>query len=117
MISKSWRLRIFNWFGAGVIVVKDHTQEYKTMSNYVVNGGAQAWSNGTNGMTLTESNTENRHNFKNTITIKVTPATGGHIVSVSNRESSGSEELHVIPEGADFDRELGKIITYNGLKQ
>ena len=86
------------------------------MSNYGVNGGGLAWSNGTNGLTLTESNTD-KHNFKNTITIRVTPATGGHIVSVSNRESSGSEELYIISESADFDRELGKIITINGLKQ
>lgn len=115
MIPKRWRIAFFNWLGAGKVKLKDDTQEHKTMSNYVIGGGVgQNWSA---GITLTESNTENRHNFKNTITIKVTPATGGHIVSVSNREGSGSEELHVIPEGADFDRELGKIITYNGLKQ
>jgi len=114
MISRSWRLKIFNWFGAGVIVVKDHTQEHKTMSNYVVGGGVgQNW---TNGITLTEPGTEIRHNFKNTITIKVTPANGGHIVSVTSRENSGPEELHIIPEGTDFDRALGKIITFNGLK-
>ena len=86
------------------------------MSNYVVGGGIGVGQNWNNGITLTDSVAENRHNFKNTITIKVTPANGGHIVSVTSRENSGNEELHIIGEDADFDRELGKIITLNRLK-
>lgn len=114
MIPKSWRIAFFNWLGAGVLTLKDHTQEYKTMSNYVIGGGVgQNWAN---GIAVTDPGLENRHNFKNTITIKVTPANGGHIVSVNCRDNVGSEELHIIPEGVDFDRELGKIITLNRLK-
>jgi len=61
------------------------------------------------------------------ITFKITPANGGTIVTVTEdvREKnqitlSGyeREELYIIPDGvADFDRELGKIITMHRMKQ
>jgi hypothetical protein len=49
------------------------------------------------------------------MTIKVTPANGGNIVSVQSNDYAQGE-LHIIPEGSDFDRELGKIITMSKLK-
>lgn len=116
MIPRSWRIKFFNYLGAGRITLKDDQQENKTMSTYTLNGAAGAVQNwGLSGITLTEP--QYRHAFRNTITIKVTPATGGHIVSVSTADSSESDELHIIPESADFDRELGKIITLNRLRQ
>jgi hypothetical protein len=110
MIPKRWRVAFFNWLGAGKVkLTVDKPQEYTNMG-YTLNAGATNWSN---GITLGPTNISG-HGFKNTITIKVTPANGGHIVSVSGDESS--DELHIIPEGTDFDRELGKIITMNRLK-
>jgi hypothetical protein len=108
---KNFRIRIFNWLGAGKVTLKvDQPQEYTNMG-YTLNAGATNWSNG--GIdTITLGG--NQHNFRNTITIKVTPATGGHIVSVDS--NANHNELHIIPEGTDFDRELGKIITLNRLK-
>ena len=50
-----------------------------------------------------------------TMTIKITPANGGTIVQM-NLVEYGQGELYIIPDGADFDRELGKIITVSKLK-
>ena len=50
-----------------------------------------------------------------TMTIKITPANGGTIVQMLTDEY-GQGELHIIPDGGDFDRELGKIITLSKLK-
>lgn len=50
-----------------------------------------------------------------TMMIKITPANGGTIVQMHVQEYSQGE-LHIIPDGADFDRELGKIITMSKLK-
>ena len=61
------------------------------------------------------------------INIKITPANGGTIVTVSeDRRQENTitlsgyerEELYIIPDGVDdFDRELGKIITLHRMKQ
>lgn len=48
-----------------------------------------------------------------TITLQITPANGGTVVSV---RTHGAEELHVIADDANFDTELGKIITHHRLK-
>ncbi len=110
MIPRSWRVAFFNWLGAGKVkLTVDKTQEYTNMG-YTLNAGATNWNN---SVTLGPTNISG-HDFKNTITIRVTPANGGHIVSVN--ADNHTDELHIIPEGTDFDRELGKIITLNRLK-
>jgi hypothetical protein len=112
MMLKNWRVKFFNWLGAGKVrLTTDKAQEYTTMG-YTLNTGATNWSN---GVTLGLGQTNiTEPGFKNTITIKVTPASGGHIVSVDG--NANHNELHIIPEGTDFDRELGKIITIYRLK-
>ena len=50
-----------------------------------------------------------------TMTIKITPANGGTIIQMHLQEYSNGE-LYIIPDGSDFDRELGKIITMSKLK-
>lgn len=49
-----------------------------------------------------------------TLTIKITPANGGNIISVAPMNQT--ESLYIIPDGEDFDRELGKIVTMTKLK-
>ncbi len=111
MISKNWRIRLFNWLGAGKL--KLTVEEPKElMSTYTLNTGPYNIAPGS----ISINPGVDKHNFKNTITIKVTPANGGNIVSVTGDEYA-SGELYIIPEDADFDRELGKIITMNRLKQ
>ena len=105
---KNLRINILNWLAAGKIVIeKNKPQEYKSMS-YAIGGGAMS---GTINLGPQNSGPFNSQ----TITIKVTPANGGNIVCVQANDYAQGE-LYLIHDGADFDRELGKIITMSKLK-
>ena len=86
-------------------------QEYKPMS-YTL-GGVQ---NGTININPNMGyNPGAAPQTSQTMTIKITPANGGTIIQM-NLVEYGQGELYIIPDGADFDRELGKIITMSKLK-
>lgn len=105
MIPKRIRLKFFNWLAAGrMTLTTNQSEDYQNMS-YTLNAGTLD--------TITLGGSE--PSYKNTITIKITPAQGGTIVNVNTEQYTGGD-LYVIPDGADFDRELGKIITMNRLK-
>jgi hypothetical protein len=113
MIPKSWRIKLFNWLGAGKVTLTTHEspEEYKSMSYSLGNNG--------NGLTIAPngygSTSLGLQTTSQTMSIKITPANGGTIIQVNVLEY-GVGELYIIPEGADFDRELGKIITMSKLK-
>lgn len=111
MWFKNLRIKLFNWLGAGKITLTvDKPQEYNPMSTYVI-GGA-----GTGGITLNpNTGYSSAPQTSQTLTIKITPANGGTIVQM-NLVEYGHGELYIIPDGSDFDRELGKIITMSKLK-
>jgi hypothetical protein len=112
MIPKRWRIRIFNWFGAGKLTLtQDNPQEYKMANTYQISGAGY---NGIGG-SLTLGPTTQGPITGQTLTLKITPANGGSIVSVASQISS--ESLYIIADDADFDRELGKIITMAKLKE
>lgn len=107
------RIRIFNWFAAGKLTLTyEKPQEYNPMSTYTIGGGNGALSINPTGIGGYGSSTPQN---SQTMTIKVTPANGGTIVQIHVQEYS-SGELYIIPDGCDFDRELGKIITTSKLK-
>jgi hypothetical protein len=113
-VFKDLRIKIFNWFAAGKMTLTyEKPQEYK-MSSYTIAGGAGSmnYNPGLGGLTIGPS-TQGPVTGK-TLTIKITPATGGNIVSVAPMNQA--ESLYIIPDGDDFDRELGKIITMTKLK-
>ena len=108
MIPKSWRIAFFNWLGAGKVkLTVDKSQEY-TMGNTYTMGGSGA---GLGGLTINPSTPQTSQ----TLTIKITPANGGTIVQTQTGDYV-NVELYIIPDGIDFDRELGKIITVSKLK-
>ena len=112
---KRLRIQIFNWFAAGRMTLTQEPQEFKPMGTYVIGNGANSGSlsiapNGNMGY-----NTGATVQTERTMMIKITPATGGMIIQVNTQEYSQGE-LYIIPEGTDFDRELGKIITMSKLK-
>lgn len=110
---KNLRIAIFNWFAAGKLTLTtDKSQEYTSMSQsvYTLGGGAAGYS----GITINPQGTP-QMNLPINLTIKIASANGGTVVSV-NSGDSGKEDLYIIAEDADFDRELGKIITMNKLK-
>ena len=108
MIPKSWRIGVWNWLGAGKITLTvDKPQEYTMGSTYTIGGGGA----GLGGLTINPSTPQNSQ----TLTIKITPANGGTIVQMQTNDYA-SGELYIIPDGIDFDRELGKIITVSKLR-
>lgn len=107
MIPKSWRVKIFNWLGAGKLTLTtDKPNKDYNLSTYTLGGAGttQPWSGGITLGPVTQGPITSQ-----TMTLKITPATGGHIVSVD-------DALYIIGDGTDFDRELGKIITMSKLK-
>ena len=108
MIPKSWRIAFFNWLGAGKVkLTVDKSQEYTMGNTYTLGGGGA----GLGGLTINPSTPQTSQ----TLTIKITPANGGTIVQTQTGDYV-NVELYIIPDGIDFDRELGKIITVSKLK-
>jgi hypothetical protein len=62
--------------------------------------------------------TGTRHEFDQGIDIRVTPATGGYIVSINPRSSYNRvPDLHIVSNDQDLGSEIGKIITLTCLKK
>ena len=122
MISKRLRIRIFNWLGAGKLTILDDTKENKmTTGPYTTLNTGPGLSPGpyTYGTsTLSISPSVPQIDVKGGINLTVAQATGGWIVQINHRShiQNESPDLYIIPEDADFDRELGKIITMSCLK-
>ena len=123
MISKRLRIRIFNWLGAGKLTILDDTKENKmTTGPYTTlntgNGlSTSPYTYGTN--TLSISPSVPQIDVKGGINLTVARATGGWIVQINHRSfvQNESPDLYIISEDADFDRELGKIITMSCLRK
>jgi hypothetical protein len=113
-VFKELRVKIFNWFAAGRLTLTyEKPQEYNmSQSTYTLGGTSPGTINITPGFGGAGSSAPHT---SQTMTIKITPANGGTIVQMQTGDYT-SGELHIIPEGADFDRELGKIITMSKLK-
>ena len=105
---KNFRISILNWLAAGrITITKDKKPVEYNMGNTYTIGGM--------GGTVNLGPTSSGIKTNQTMTIKITPANGGTIVQMSAEEYSQGE-LHIISDDADFDRELGKIITMTKLK-
>jgi hypothetical protein len=105
-VLRKQRLAIFNWFAAGRLTLMDKEENNMSYtgggSPYIV-GGA-----GYNGSITLGPSTQGPITSR-TLTLRITPANGGSIVSVE-------DDLYIIGDDADFDRELGKIITMTKLR-
>lgn len=58
-----------------------------------------------------------QHEFDEGIDIRITPASGGFIVSVNHRNFGTRPDLHIVTEDKDLGAEIGKIITMSCLKK
>jgi hypothetical protein len=110
------RERIFNWFANGHISVstKDIARERLETMAIAKASTSGGYTIGQLGINQIGSDTAQS---QNTINVKITPANGGTIVNISGQYDQHLGELYVIPDGADFDSELGKIITHSRLKR
>ena len=120
MTFKDLRINIFNWLAAGkMTLTTDKSQEYTPLSQstYTVGGGGYGLSGIGGGITINPMGTYvPQMNIPVNLTIRISTANGGTVVSVNNGGEREKEELYIISDGTDFDRELGKIITMNRLK-
>ena len=123
MISKRLRIRILSWLGAGKLTILDDTKENKmttgpyTTLNTGLGLSPGPYTYGTN--TLSISPSVPQIDVKGGINLTVAQATGGWIVQINHRSfvQNESPDLYIISEDADFDRELGKIITMSCLRK
>ena len=119
---KNLRIKIWNWLAAGKVRIVEHEDKKIVNSGYTLTAGAgSSYSLGGGagaGVTLNTHNSSNI-NLQSGINFTVAQAGGGWIVQVNRHDPINyhpTQELHIIAEGADFDRELGKIITMSCLK-
>lgn len=118
---KNSRVKIWNWFAAGVMTLTtpEERKKKEEMSNYVIgNGIGSAGGLSYNPSTGNMGYSIGSQPATNTgINFNVTKANGGWIVRLDGSGQNQNEsELYVIPDEANFDTELGKIITMNCLK-
>ena len=138
MIPKNWRIRIFNWLGAGKLTLTtDKSTDYVPSTYYSINpngaGGGGAGNlyygslGGGNGHSFNynpQSDLSKMNITASSINFNVAKAAGGWIVQVNkiNRDvvsiggAMTDQDLHIIHESEDFDSALGKIVTMSCLK-
>jgi len=103
---KNFRISILNWLAAGRIIIE---KDKKPMS-YTLGGTP-----GTININPAGYGVAQAPQSSQTMTIKITPANGGTIIQMQTNDYNNGE-LYIIPDGSDFDRELGKIITMSKLR-
>ena len=112
MMFKKSRLRLANWLSGGRILFDK--EENKAMTaiagQYTSAGIALGNSSGLYTLGPQEPNVY----INSDITIRITHAVGGYIISI---QSGPIPKLYLIHEDADFDKELGKIITMSQLQK
>ena len=135
---KNLRLAIFNWLGAGRLVIEKEKklQEYTMGTTYTLGAGGAGgliYNGGAGSFNYTTQPQPQVHNMNliPSINFNVAKANGGWIVQVNQAQttqqnvisltglgSSDSKppELYLIAEDAEFDKELGKIISMACLK-
>jgi hypothetical protein len=135
MMLKNLRIKIFNWFAAGRLTLTyDKPQEYSTMSSYTLGGGnGLTYTTGAGSFNYPTTQPQTQVHIMNlipSINFNVARANGGWIVQVNQAQTqqnvvsltgltlsdSKPPELYLIAEDAEFDKELGKIITTACLK-
>ena len=60
---------------------------------------------------------DSQHEFDQGVDIRITPASGGFIISVNHRDYGVKPDLHIVTEDKDLGTEIGKIITMSYLKK
>jgi len=113
MIFKKSRLRLANWLSGGRILFDK--EENKTMTAIAGQYASAGIALGNSSGLYTLGAQEHNNVYINSdITIRITHANGGYIISI---QSGPIPKLYLIHEDADFNTELGKIITMSQLQK
>lgn len=113
MMFKKSRLRLANWLSGGRILFdKEENKAMTAIAGQYASAGI-ALGNASGLYTLGAQEPNNVY-INSDITIRITHANGGYIISI---QSGPIPKLYLIHEDADFDKELGKIITMSQLQK
>ena len=113
MMFKKSRLRLANWLSGGRILFdKEENKAMTAIAGQYASAGI-ALGNASGLYTLGAQEPNNVY-INSDITIRITHANGGYIISI---QSGPIPKLYLIHEDADFDKELGKIITMSKLQK
>jgi hypothetical protein len=116
MIFKKSRLRLANWLSNGRILFdKEENKAMAIAGQYASSGLNIVGSGGGSSGVYTIGAQESSTYLNSDITVRITRANGGYIVSIQTGPLS--PQLHLIHEDADFNNELGKIITMSQLRK
>jgi hypothetical protein len=117
MMFKKSRLRLANWLSGGRILFdKEENKAMAIAGQYVGAGLNIVGSGGGSSGVYTLGPQESNNVYLNSdITLRITRANGGYIINVQT--GPVSPQLYLIHEDADFDTELGKIITMSQLRK
>ena len=111
MVFKKSRLRLANWLSGGRILFdKEENKAMAVAGQYTSAGIALGNASGLYSIGAQEPNVY----INSDITIRITHAVGGYIISI---QSGPIPKLYLIHEDADFNTELGKIITMSQLQK
>ena len=113
MMFKKSRLRLANWLSGGRILFdKEENKAMTAIAGQYASAGI-ALGNASGLYTLGAQEPNNVY-INSDITIRITHANGGYIISI---QSGPIPKLYLIHEDADFNTELGKIITMSQLQK
>jgi len=113
MMFKKSRLRLANWLSGGRILFdKEENKAMTAVAGQYASAGI-ALGNASGLYTLGAQEPNNVY-INSDITIRITHAVGGYIISI---QSGPIPKLYLIHEDADFNTELGKIITMSQLQK
>ena len=107
----SWKIKVFNWLADGRITLSDNRLSINTIKE-----STMAYTLGGVGTSPGQISINPHHSHSSGINFNVTKANGGWIVQINKSAYDSTPELHIIHEDADFDKELGKIVTLSCLK-
>jgi len=112
MMFKKSRLRLANWLSGGRILFdKEENKAMTAIAGQYASAGIALG----NASSLYSIGAQEPNVYINSdITIRITHANGGYIISI---QSGPIPKLYLIHEDADFDKELGKIITMSQLQK
>jgi hypothetical protein len=114
MMFKKSRLRLANWLSGGRILFdKEENKAMAVAGQYATADMNIIGSGGGSGLYSIGAQEPNVY-INSDITIRITHAVGGYIISI---QSGPIPKLYLIHEDADFNTELGKIITMSQLQK
>ena len=119
MIFADLRIRFLNWLAKPAKTTFTNAYKKEKEMSYAINTGPYTLGGSGGSISITPSQPAINVNSSSAINFSVAKATGGWIVQINKNNSNHGgtmAELYIIADDANFDSELGKIVTMSCLK-